>query len=89
MKKIIENLWYGNINPCSDYYKNTKEKKELVKKRSDLYDKITTDFNKKQIELFENYEECNLDIIALNEKEMFEYSFRLGFNFAIELLKSD
>lgn len=86
MKKIIENLWYGNIDPCSDYVKNTDELNELRKKRTDLYEKLLAVLNEKEKKLLDEYEECNIEIFAIHEKELFEYSFRLGFNLATEIL---
>lgn len=87
MKNLIENLWYGNIDPSSDYYQKTDEKVELIKKRVDLYDKLILNLNEEQRKILEEYDECNVEIYASNEKEIFEYSFRLGFNFATEMLK--
>ena len=86
MKKIIENLWYGNIEPCNDYVKNTDEIKELRKKRAELYDKLQESLNEKEKKLLDEYSECEVEIFSIHEKEIFEYSFRLGFDFAKELL---
>lgn len=86
MSKLLEELWYGNIEPCNDYVKNTDEIKELRKKRAELYDKLQETLNEKEKILLDEYSECEVEIFSIHEKEIFEYSFRLGFNLATEIL---
>ena len=40
MRKILEELWYGNICPNDRYYKATKEVKELMGYIADHHDNL-------------------------------------------------
>ncbi len=86
MKNIFEELWYGNISPINDSRKRTKESSELSKKLSDNYEKLLKNLNEEQRKLLEEYDECNIYICEINEREIFEYSFRLGMRLAIETM---
>ena len=87
MKNLLEELWYGNIAPI-DEIKTTEEMNEERKKLSFLYEKLIKNLSKEQKEIFDEYEERNIELINLYECEIFEYSFKLGINFAIEILKN-
>ena len=43
--------------------------------------------NKEQKEIFNEYEENNIELLNLYESYIFEYSFKLGAKFATEIIK--
>lgn len=86
MKNLFEDLWYGNIAPID----NIRVTPEIENKRRELsqrYDKLTEKLNKEQKQLLNEYDECNIELSNLYESRIFEHAFKLGANFAIEILK--
>lgn len=86
MKNLFEELWYGNISPNSSM-QTTSEVRKLRKDLSICYDNLLNELNEKQKKLFEEYDECNVELCAISERDIFKYAFKLGANFAIEMLK--
>ncbi len=86
MKKTFEELWYGKISPCTDYRKNSEQTKKLLAEFLKHYENLFASLNDEQKKLFEKYDECNLEIIEADEKEIFEYAFSPGARLIIEML---
>lgn len=86
MKNLFEELWYGNIAPID----NIGSTPEIDGKREELsqrYNKLTKILNKEQIKQLNEYDECGIELSSLYESKIFEHAFKLGANFAIEILK--
>ena len=86
MKNLFEELWYGNIAPI-DAIKTTPEIDEKREEISNLYDKLKDILTKEQRKILDEYEESNIELCNLYECNIFEYAFKLGANFAFEVLK--
>lgn len=86
MKNLFENLYYGNIAPI-DNIGVTPEIEDKRRELSQRYDKLTEGLKKDQIKLLNEYDECSIELSNLYESKIFEYAFRLGANFVIEILK--
>jgi len=75
---ILEELWYGNINPQEHSKENKREIKELLslmgRNRNRLQDTLTEE----QRETLEKYDDCVNEMYCLIEAEIFAYAFRLG-----------
>ena len=89
MSNILEELWYGNICPNSDYYKGSQETKELIRHISDHHINLLSTLNDKQKEVLEKYNECSAEITDIYERKIFEYAFKLGARIAIEIMSLD
>ena len=78
MGNILEELWYGNINPQEQSKESSQAIKELLKlmgrNRDRLYDSMTAE----QRETLEKYDDCVNEMYSLIELEIFSYAFRLG-----------
>ncbi|MBR2312086.1 MAG: hypothetical protein IKA46_02205 [Clostridia bacterium] len=86
MRKILEELWYGNICPSDEYYKATKKVKELMSYVADHHDNLHKTLTDKQKELLEKFDSCHAELTDINEREIFVYAFQLGARIAIEIM---
>ena len=86
MKSILEELWYGNVCPNPGYRKSTKETKELIGYVADHHDNLQATLTEKQKEILEKFDDCYAELTDINEREIFEYAFRLGARIAIEVM---
>ncbi len=89
MKSIIEDLWYGNVSPCTEYREEKKETKELMGYIADHHDSLRTTLTDKQKEILEKFDDCYAELTDINEREIFVYAFRLGARIAIEVMSLD
>ena len=85
MSNLLEELWYGNIAPI-DNIGVTPEIKSKRKELAQKYEKLKEKLEKEQKQLLNEYDESSIELSSLYECKIFEYSFRLGFDFAKELL---
>ena len=84
--KILEDLWYGNIEPTefgSSPSPEYKELRRLVDRNETGLRATMTDAQK---ELFNRYLESVLEYQTLSEMMLFQNSFKLGARFAIEVM---
>ena len=89
MRSIIEELWYGNVCPDSEYRKATKETKELMGYMTDHHNNLRSTLTDKQKEILEKFDDCCAELTDINEREIFVYAFRLGARIAIEVMSLD
>ena len=78
MRNILEEFWYGNIDPMEQSTGKSQAVKELLKlmgwNRDQLHDSMTAE----QRETLEKYDDCINEMHSIIEKEIFSYAFRLG-----------
>lgn len=86
MRKIIEELWYGNIDFCSVNIRPTQKEKEvngyISRHREELLKTLTVE----EKSIFEKFVDCSDELKEFNKKEIFEYAFCLGARIAIEIM---
>lgn len=88
MKSILEELWHGNI--CPDSRDSTaKQAGELIGYIATHYETLSATLTDKQKEIFERFNDCNTELMDINEREIFVYAFRLGARIAIEVMSFD
>ena len=78
---ILEELWYGNINPSEDRDISDEEKK-LVELMARHQEYLTSKLKDKELDAFKKYVECVDEYTSLVESQAFE----IGFKLAIRLL---
>lgn len=78
---ILEELWYGNINPSEDRDISDEEKK-LVELMARHQEYLTSTLKDKELDSFKKYVECSDEYTSLVECRAFE----IGFKIAVELL---
>ena len=89
MKNILHELWYGNINPCSDAVYDANEEKELKRMSTQQYDKLSETLTDQQKEVFEKFIESDTEFTGIREREIFRYAFRLGARITFEVMSLD
>ena len=84
---ILEEFWYGNIEPAEYDTSPSKEYKEMLQLISRNEDKLLATMTDAQKELFSRYQDCVREYQAMAECILFQNSFRLGARIMIEVDK--
>lgn len=75
---ILEELWYGNIEPAEYDIPPSKEYRQMLQLISRNEDKLLATMTDSQKELFAKYTDCVRDYQVMAECMLFQNSFRLG-----------
>ena len=89
MKKILEELWYGNICPNENTPVKSKELSELRKFIAEHHDTLHASLNESQKNLLEKFDDCFAELTSITERDIFVYAFCLGAKIAIEVMCFD
>lgn len=89
MKKLLEELWYGNICPSTAYRGDTKEADKLMEYLAGHHDNLWRTLTNEQKDIFKRFDDCYCELTSINERDIFIYAFRLGAKMATEVLSSD
>jgi len=81
---VLEDLWYGNVNPHEAILTDSKRYKHLLSLMGRNRDELSETLNDKQQETLEKYDEAMNESHSLAEVEAFSYGFRLGVKLMIE-----
>jgi len=84
--RILEELWYGNIEPTEYGSSTSPEYKELRRLVDRNETDLRTTMTDTQKELFNRYLESVLEYQTLSELTLFQNSFKLGARLAIEIM---
>ena len=84
---ILEELWYGNIEPAEYDISSIKEYKELLQLISRNEDKLLATMTDTQKELFTKYADCVREYQTMAENLLFQNSFRLGARIMLEVMR--
>ena len=83
---ILEEFWYGNIEPAEYDTSPSKEYKELLQLISRNEDKLLATMTDAQKELFSRYTDCVREYQTMTEYLLFQNSFRLGARMMLDIL---
>jgi len=83
---ILEEFWYGNIEPANYDASPSKEYKELLQLISRNEDKLLATMTDTQKELFSRYTDCVREHQTMSECLLFQNSFRLGARLMLEMV---
>lgn len=78
MDKILNDLWYGNIAPWEQSYRNDGELKRLAARLCESHDALTEGMTEAQREMLEEYDSRQGELGCVTEKNAFIQGFRLG-----------
>lgn len=84
---ILEEFWYGNIEPAEYDTSVGKEHKELLQLISRNEDKLLATMTDEQKELFTRYADCVREYQITAECLLFQNSFRLGGGMMLEVIR--
>ena len=83
--KILEELWYGNIEP-TEYDTSSKEYKKLQELICRNEEKLRGTMSDEQKALFEKYTDCIREFQTMTDCLIFQNSFKLGARIAFEAM---
>ncbi|MBO4868986.1 MAG: hypothetical protein J5585_04680 [Clostridia bacterium] len=81
---LLEDLWYGNIDPHEAILTGSKRYKHLLSLMARNRDELNETLTDKQSDVLEKYDSALNEMHALAEVEAFSYGFRLGVRLMIE-----
>jgi hypothetical protein len=85
---VLEEFWYGNLEPAEYDTSSSKEYKELLQLISRNEDKLLATMTDAQKDLFSRYQDCMREFQATAECLLFQNSFRLGAKMMLEIMKT-
>lgn len=86
MGNILEEFWYGNIDPMEQSTGKSREIKELIKLMGRNRDRLHDSMTAEQRETLVKYDDCVNELHSIMELEIFSYAFRLGGRFMLATL---
>ena len=78
MRNILEEFWYGNIDPMEQSTGKSQAVKELLKLMGRNRDQLHESMTAEQRETLEKYDDCINEMHSIMELEIFSYACRLG-----------
>ena len=84
---ILEELWYGNLDPAEYDTCPDEEYKELVCLISRNEEKLLATMTDAQKDLFSRYQDCVREYQAMTEYLLFQISFCLGAQIMLKVLE--
>ena len=85
--RILEEFWYGNIEPMEYGPFSNEEYKELLRLITKNEEKLQATFSNEQKELFSKYTDCIQEFQTISERLLFQNSFRLGARMMLEVME--
>lgn len=74
---MLQELWYGNINP-SDDKEVSDDEKELVELMARHQEYLMSKLKEKELDAFKKYVECCEEYTSMVECQAFEIGFKLA-----------
>ena len=85
--RILEEFWYGNIEPTEYDTSSNKEYKKLVELIFRNEEKLRATMTDEQKELFEKYTDCVHEFQSITDCLIFQNSFKLGARIMLEAME--
>ena len=83
---ILEEFWYGNLDPAEYDANPSGEYKELIRLISRNEEKLLATMTDAQKDLFSRYQDCMREYQTIVECLLFQNSFRLGSKMMLAVL---
>ena len=78
MGNILEEFWYGNIDPMEQSTGKSQAVKELIRLMGRNRDRLCDSMTAEQRETLAKYDDCINEMHSIMEMEIFSYGFQLG-----------
>ena len=85
--RILEEFWYGNIEPTEYDTASCKEYQKLQELICRNEEKLCTTMTDEQKELFEKYTDCVHEFQTITDCLIFQNSFKLGARMMLEVME--
>ena len=89
MRKVLEELYHGNINPTVKQFNRGTRYDEALRMMCKNEDKLEAMLEGKEKETFEKFKDCHDEVTQFNEEDAFVAGFRLGARLIIESFCED
>ena len=86
MGNILEEFWYGNIDPMEQSTGKSQAVKELLRLMGRNWDRLHDSMTAEQRETLAKYDDCVNEMHSIMEVEIFSYAFRLGGRLMLAML---
>ena len=84
--RILEEFWYGNIEPTEYDASPCKEYHDALKLISRNEEKLLATMTDEQKEIFSRYTDCAREFQSMAECLLFQNSFKLGARMMLEVM---
>ena len=84
--RLLEEFWYGNIEPTEYDISSCKEYKKLQELICGNEEKLRVTMSDEQKALFEKYTDCIREFQTMTDCLIFQNSFKLGARIAFEAM---
>ena len=84
--RLLEEFWYGNIEPTECDTSSCKEYKKMQELICRNEEKLKATMTDEQKELFEKYTDCVREYQTITDFLIFQNSFRLGARMMLEVM---
>ena len=85
--RILEQLWYGNVEPTEYDASPCKEYKEVLRLMTRNEERLRATMTDEQKELFSRYTDCVREFQTMTECLLFQNSFKLGARMMLEVME--
>ena len=85
--KLLEEFWYGNIEPTEYDTSSCKEYKKLLELICRNEEKLLASMTDVQKELFSRYTDCVREFQTMTDCLLFQNSFKLGARMMLEVME--
>ena len=85
--RILEEFWYGNIEPTEYDTSSCKEYRKLLELISRNEEKFKATMTGEQKELFEKYTDCVREYQTITDCLIFQNGFKLGARIMLEVME--
>ena len=88
MRSILEEMWYGNLNPQEQSTEGRKETQRLLNLMGRNRDELCSTLTESQKLTLEKYDDCLNEMNSIIERDIFIHAFSLGGRIMLEVLTS-
>ena len=85
--RILEEFWYGNLEPTEYNTSARKEYKKLLELICRNEEKLKATMTGEQKELFDKYADCVREYQTITDCLLFQSSFKLGARMMLEVME--
>ena len=86
MKKILDELYFGNIVPDEQYIVKGSEYEKEMTHILEYEEVLEKSLNKSEKEILIKYRESSLNINSITSKEMWKKGFMMGLRIGVEVM---
>lgn len=87
--KVLEEFWYGNINPAERPFQRQRKFDKVFRLLTKNEEELLKNLNEQEKESFNKVKACYDEMIQITESQTFIKGFKLGARFFMECFEND